>query len=149
MSRATGTRASSGGPAGDLYVGLAVQESPAFERRGQDLFTVLDISMTQATLGADVEVEALEAHERIRVEAGTESGTVIRLKSKGVPNVNRRGRGDLFITLHVVTPGELSKEERGLWERLAEPARRSHLEARPRAGRPAAPGVLSAGVLSR
>ena len=109
-----------GGPAGDLYVGLAVQESPAFERRGQDLFTVLDISMTQATLGADVEVEAIEGHERVRVEAGTESGTVIRLKSKGVPNVNRRGRGDLFITLHVVTPGELSKEERGLWERLAE-----------------------------
>ena len=107
---------------------------------------MLDISMTQATLGADVEVEALEGHERIRVDAGTESGTVIRLKSKGVPNLNRRGRGDLFITLHVVTPrGALEGRARAVGA-ARRAARRSHLEARPRAGRPAAPGVLSAGV---
>ena len=109
-----------GGPAGDLYVGLGVQPSPAFDRRGQDLFTVLDISMTQATLGAEIEIEALDEPERIRVEPGTESGTVVRLKGKGVPNVNRRGRGDLIVTLHVTTPGGLSKDERKVWERLAE-----------------------------
>ena len=109
-----------GGQAGDLYVGLSVEPSPAFERRGQDLFTVLDISMTQATLGAEIEVEALEGAERVRIEPETESGTVLRLRGKGVPHVNRRGRGDVFITLHVLTPGGLSKEERGLWERLAE-----------------------------
>jgi molecular chaperone DnaJ len=109
-----------GGPAGDLYVGLSVEPSPAFERRGQDLFTVLDVSMTQVTLGADVAIEALDETERIHVEPGTESGTVIKLRSKGVPNVNRRGRGDLYVTLHVVTPDELSKEERQLWQRLGE-----------------------------
>ncbi len=101
-----------GGPAGDLYVGLSVEESPSFDRRGQDLFTVLDVSMTQATLGAQIDVEGLEGPEHIRVEPGTDSGTVVRLKAKGVPNVNRRGRGDLFITLHVVTPEELSRDER-------------------------------------
>ena len=109
-----------GGPAGDLYVALAVDASPAFDRRGQDLHTVLDISMTQATLGAELEIEALDGPERIRVEPGTESGTVVRLRAKGVPNVNRRGRGDLFVTLHVTTPGELSKDERRVWEQLAD-----------------------------
>lgn len=109
-----------GGPAGDLFVRIEVESSPAFDRRGQDLFTVLDISITQATLGADVDIEGIDGLEHIRVEPGTESGTVLRLKGKGVPNLNRHGRGDLFVTLHVVTPRELSDEQRQLLERLAE-----------------------------
>ena len=92
-----------GGPPGDLYVGLSVEPSMAFERRGQDLFGVLDISMTQATLGAEIRIEVLDGAEHIHVDPGTESGTVIKLRSKGVPHVNRRGRGDLYVTLHVVT----------------------------------------------
>ena len=109
-----------GGPSGDLYVSLSVEPSLAFDRRGQDLFTVLDITMTQATLGAQIDIEGLDATERITVEPGTESGTVVRLKGKGIPHVNRRGRGDLYVTLHVVTPHDLSREERKLVERLAE-----------------------------
>jgi molecular chaperone DnaJ len=109
-----------GGSPGDLYVRIEVEPSTAFERRGQDLFAVLDISITQATLGADLEIEGLDAVEPIRVEAGTDSGTVVRLKGKGVPNLNRHGRGDLFVTLHVVTPTKLSREERQLLGRLAE-----------------------------
>jgi molecular chaperone DnaJ len=109
-----------GGAPGDLYVRIEVAPSPAFERRGQDVFTVLDVSITQATLGAEVEVEGLDGPERIRIEPGTESGTVLRLRNRGVPNLNRHGRGDLFVTVHVVTPTDLSKEERGLLERLAE-----------------------------
>jgi molecular chaperone DnaJ len=109
-----------GGPAGDLYVGIAVEPAEEFDRRGQDLFTVLDVPMTQATLGAEVDIEGLDGPERISIEPGTESGTVVRIKGGGVPNVNRRGRGDLYVTLHVVTPGDVSREERKLWERLAE-----------------------------
>jgi molecular chaperone DnaJ len=109
-----------GGPAGDLYVGISVEPAEEFDRRGQDLFTVLDISMTQGTLGAELEIEGLDGPERISVEPGTASGTVVRIKGGGVPNVNRRGRGDLYVTLHVVTPEHLSREERKLWERLAE-----------------------------
>jgi molecular chaperone DnaJ len=101
-------------------VRIDVEPSSAFERRGQDLFAVLDISITQATLGSDIEIEGLDAVERIRVEPGTESGTVVRLKGKGVPNLNRHGRGDMFVTLHVVTPRDLSREERDLLGRLAE-----------------------------
>jgi molecular chaperone DnaJ len=109
-----------GGQPGDLFVRLAVEPSLTFERRGQDLFTVLDVSVTQATLGADIEIDGLEGPEPVRVEPGTESGTVLRLRGKGVPNINRRGRGDLYVTVHVVTPRELSREERKLLERLAE-----------------------------
>jgi molecular chaperone DnaJ len=108
-----------GGPDGDLYVSISVEPSLAFERRGQDLFTVLDLTMTQAALGVQLDIEGLDATERVAVEPGTESGTVVRLKGKGVPNLNRRGRGDLYVTLHVVTPHDLSREERTLMERLA------------------------------
>jgi molecular chaperone DnaJ len=107
-----------GGPAGDLYVSLQVEPAAAFDRRGQDLFAVLDISMTVASLGGEMEIETLDEVQRLKVEPGTESGTVVRLKGKGVPNVNRRGRGDLYVTLHVVTPRDLSSEERGLLEEL-------------------------------
>ena len=109
-----------GGPPGDLYVGISIEPSEEFDRRGQDLFTVLDVSMTQATLGAELEIGGIDGPERIELESGTESGTVVRIKGGGVPNLNRRGRGDLYVTLHVVTPGSLSREERKLWERLAE-----------------------------
>lgn len=109
-----------GGPPGDLIVGVEIEASEAFERQGQDLHGVLDISITQATLGGVVEIETLDGPERLTIEEGTESGTVLRLKGKGVPLLQRRGRGDLFVTLHIVTPRDLSKEERSLLERLSE-----------------------------
>jgi molecular chaperone DnaJ len=108
-----------GGPAGDLFVSLQVEPSLAFERRGQDLHAILDISPTQAVLGGEVVVATLDGDELVRIEPGTESGTIVCLRGKGVPNLNRRGRGDLYVTLHVVTPRDLSKEERALYERLA------------------------------
>jgi molecular chaperone DnaJ len=104
---------------GDLYVRLDVEPSSAFERRGQDLFTVLDVSITQATLGAEIEIAGVDGRETVKVDPGTASGTVVRLRGKGVPNVNRRGRGDLYVTLHVVTPTDLSREQRKLLEQLA------------------------------
>jgi molecular chaperone DnaJ len=109
-----------GGPPGDLIVGVELEPSESFERTGQDLHGVLDVSITQATLGDDVEIETLDGTERVRIEPGTESGTVLRLRGKGVPHLQRRGRGDLFVTLHIVAPHELTKEERSLLERLAE-----------------------------
>ncbi|HEY7666914.1 MAG TPA: J domain-containing protein [Actinomycetota bacterium] len=109
-----------GGPAGDLYVAIHVEPSVAFDRRGQDLFTVLDVPLPTVVLGGEIEIEGLDERERIHVEPGTESGTIVRLKGKGIPNVNRRGRGDLYVTLHVVTPTHLSKEERALFERFAD-----------------------------
>jgi molecular chaperone DnaJ len=109
-----------GGPPGDLFLSIAVEESPVFERRGQDLFAVVEVPMVQAALGAELEVETLDGLERLKIGAGTESGTTIRLRGKGIPNLGRRGRGDLHLTIHVGTPRDLGKEQRRLLEELAE-----------------------------
>jgi molecular chaperone DnaJ len=109
-------------------VRLDVEASAAFDRRGQDLYTVLDISATQATLGGEVEVRGIDDTETIKIDPGTPSGTVLRLKGRGIPNVQRRGRGDMFVTLHVVTTRDLSREARRLYEQLAE------MEGLPRKG---------------
>ncbi|MDP9242148.1 MAG: molecular chaperone DnaJ [Actinomycetota bacterium] len=109
-----------GGAPGDLYVSFRVESHPVFERRGTDLFAVLDVPLSRAALGAELEVETLDGAERVRVDAGTESGAVLRVKGKGVPNLGRRGRGDLFLTVQVETPKRLNKEERKLLERLGE-----------------------------
>ncbi|HZB00679.1 MAG TPA: molecular chaperone DnaJ [Actinomycetota bacterium] len=109
-----------GGAPGDLLVRLAVEPSLAFDRRGQDLHAVLDVSITQAALGGEVAVQTLDGPQTIRIEPGTSSGTIVRVKGHGVPNLQRRGRGDLFVTLHIVAPTNPSKEERQLLERLAD-----------------------------
>jgi molecular chaperone DnaJ len=109
-----------GGTDGDLYVAISVEPSLAFDRRGQDLFTILDVPLTLVVLGGEVEIQTLDEPERIRLDPGTESGTVMRLKGRGVPNLGRRGRGDLYVTIHVTTPTELGREERSMYERLAE-----------------------------
>ncbi len=116
---AAGNAGRAGGPPGDLYLSIGVESSPVFDRRGQDLFATLDLSIAQAALGVDLEVETVDGPKRVKIHAGTESGTVIRLKDHGVPNLGRRGRGDLFLTVHVETPRELSKRERQLLEELA------------------------------
>jgi molecular chaperone DnaJ len=108
-----------GGPQGDLYLSIRVEEDPVFERHGPDVFAVLDVPMVQATLGGEVEVDTLDGTERVEIEPGIESGTTVRLRGKGIPNLGRRGRGDLFLTVAVQTPRDLSREERKLVEELA------------------------------
>jgi molecular chaperone DnaJ len=117
---AAGHAGRGGGPAGDLYLTLRVEASPVFERRGQDLVAALDVSMTQAALGADVQVETLDGPETIRIQPGTESGSIIRLRGRGVPNLNRRGRGDLFLRVDVRVPSDLRRKEKDLLRQLAD-----------------------------
>ncbi len=109
-----------GGGRGDLYVSLRVAPHRVFERRGQDLVCALSVPMTVAALGGEFEIPTLEGPERLPVEAGVQSGTVVRMRGRGVPNLGRRGRGDLLVTVVVETPRPGSKEERALLERLAE-----------------------------
>ncbi|HXJ65803.1 MAG TPA: molecular chaperone DnaJ [Actinomycetota bacterium] len=115
-----GNAGRAGGPPGDLYLQTNVRPHPSFERRGIDLHAILDVPLTQAVLGAEVEVHTLDGVERVKLAAGTQPGTVIRLKGQGVPNLGRRGRGDLFLTVQVVVPDHLKRDERQLVERLAE-----------------------------
>lgn len=107
------------GPPGDLYLSVHVHDDPVFERHGQDVFAMLEVPMVQAALGAEIEVETLDGIERVELQPGVAPGTTIRLRGKGIPNLGRRGRGDLFLTVSVETPRELTKEQRRLLEEFA------------------------------
>jgi molecular chaperone DnaJ len=109
-----------GGPRGDLYVHLRVQPHPRLRRDGVNLLAELPLPYTQAVLGATVPFETLDGVEEIEVERGTRSGTLFRLKGRGVPHLERRGRGDLLITAVVEVPDEIGEEEEDLLRRLAE-----------------------------
>ncbi len=109
-----------GGPAGDLYVVLAVKKHKFFERDGDDLHCVMPVSFPQAALGTELEIETLEGPETIKVPEGTQSGKAFRLRGKGVPHLNERGKGDLIVEIMVSTPSKLTKEQRELMKRLSE-----------------------------
>ena len=111
---------SSGGPPGDLYVLLRVKEHSIFERDGTDLYCQVPINVSQAALGAEIEVPTLEGEETVKVRTGTQSGSRLRLKGKGVPFVNSGRRGDLVVQLRVTTPAKLTREQRRLFEELKE-----------------------------
>jgi molecular chaperone DnaJ len=108
-----------GGNNGDLYVHLRVAGHKRFERAGYDLVEELHVPMTQATLGAHLQYETLDGTEDLVVPAGTQNGRVFRLRGRGVPHVNDRGRGDLLVRVVVDTPSALSEEEDELLRRLA------------------------------
>jgi molecular chaperone DnaJ len=109
-----------GGPKGDLYVFIHVAEHENFERQGTNLYTSVPISFTQAALGADIKVRTLDAEEDLKVPAGTQTGTVFRIKNQGMPSLSGGGKGDLFIAVTVVTPKSLTRDQRKLFEQLAE-----------------------------
>jgi molecular chaperone DnaJ len=109
-----------GGPAGDLYVILHVKEHKLFARDGKDLHCAVPISFTQAALGAEIKIPTLEGDHTLKIPEGTQSGTVFRIRGKGVPVVNSRGKGDLFVEVKVNTPAKLTKHQRELLQQLHE-----------------------------
>ncbi|HWZ11759.1 MAG TPA: molecular chaperone DnaJ [Acidobacteriaceae bacterium] len=109
-----------GGPAGDFYVLLSVKEHAYFTRDGNDLHYVLPISMPQAALGVELNVPTLDGEAKLKVPEGTQSGKAFRIRNKGVPFLNERGRGDLIVEVAVHTPTKLSKEQRELMRQLSE-----------------------------
>lgn len=108
-----------GGPPGDLYVRLRVTPDERFVREGDDLVHRLDISMAQAALGVHVELETLDGPEELDVPRGTQTGRTFRLRGRGVPHLQGRGRGDLVVVVNVVIPTDLGEEEAALLERYA------------------------------
>src|SRR5205807_767527 len=102
------------------YLIIRVRESKEFKRDGTTLLKELPVSFTQAALGAKVIVKTLDGDIELKIPAGTQSGTVFKIKNKGVPYINDPGRrGDLLITVRLVTPGKLSKKEKDLLKQLA------------------------------
>jgi molecular chaperone DnaJ len=121
-----------GGPAGDLYVHVVVRPHEHLVREGYDLFTDLHVAVTQAMLGATVQLVTLEGTEEVEVAPGTASGTVVVLGRRGVPYVDGRGRGDLRVRIVVDIPDRLPDDQEVLLRQLA--ALRGEDVAEPRAG---------------
>jgi molecular chaperone DnaJ len=108
-----------GGPAGDLYVVVHVQEHPFFERDGNNLHCEIPLNFPTLALGGEIRIPTLEGEQNFTVPEGTQSGTTFRLRGKGMPDVGGRGHGDLLVTVKVHTPKKLSKEQKKLLEQLA------------------------------
>jgi molecular chaperone DnaJ len=109
-----------GGPNGDLYIFFTVKEHPVFERHENDLHLSVPITVAQAALGDEIEVPTLEGPHELKIPEGTQSGTQLRVRGKGVPEVQGRGRGDLVIHVEVKIPSKLTKDQRRLFEELGE-----------------------------
>src|SRR5215813_4616606 len=107
-----------GGPPGDLYVVIHVAEHELFERQGNNLYASVPISFAQAALGSEIKVKTLSGEDSLKVPAGTQTGTVFRVRGQGMPVLGGRGRGDLFVSVSVVTPTMLTREQRKLLEQL-------------------------------
>ncbi len=107
-----------GGPSGNLYVVITVASHTYFRRRDDDLFLEVAVNVAQAALGADVTINTPYGQEKLKIPTGTQSGTIFPLRHKGVPHLQRSGKGDLFVIVNVATPTSLSKEQKKLLDDL-------------------------------
>jgi len=133
--RSQGEPGDPGAPRGNLRIQILVRKHPDFERNRNDLLCKWPITFSQAALGAEIEVPTLDGPDRLHVPRGTQSGEVLRLKGRGMPDISGRGRGDELIEVIVETPRHLSSRQEELFRELAEiehenvsPRRKSYLE---------------------
>lgn len=105
-----------GGRTGDLYVEIRVKEHEAFSRKGDDLYAVVNVGMIEAALGTDVDIPTLGGEEKLHILPGSQPGRVFRLRGKGMPRLNSKAVGDLFLTLDVNIPSKMTAEQKRLLE---------------------------------
>ncbi|MGA9670688.1 MAG: molecular chaperone DnaJ [Terracidiphilus sp.] len=110
----------SGSPKGDLYIVLSIRAHDFFERQGNDLHCVIPISFPQAALGADIEIDGVDGAVTLKIPEGTQTGRELRVRGRGVPFLNEKGKGDLVVKLVVQIPKKLSRSQRELVIKLAE-----------------------------
>lgn len=109
-----------GGPKGDLYLTFVIENDTGFKRVGSDLYTTANLDLYTAVLGGDATIKTFDGQAKIKVKPGTQNGAKVRLKGKGFPVYKKEGKhGDLFVTLHVETPKNLSAREKELFTELA------------------------------
>ena len=117
--RGQGAAGPRNGPNGDLLILIEVREDERFQREGDDLFHDLPLSFSKAALGTTIVVPTPYGEERLTIPAGVQSGTVLRIRGKGLPRLGQAGAGDLNVRVHVWTPTQLSAEQRRILEELA------------------------------
>lgn len=105
---------------GDLYMKVTIKIDPYFSREGDDVYTTLDLTISNAALGVKKKVETIDGDITLKVPSGTQTGKKFRLNDKGIPHLRKRGRGDHYVTVNIVTPTKLSARQKRLLEELAE-----------------------------
>ena len=113
-----GNAGTMGAPPGDLYLAVAVKPHDFFERRGNDLYTKIPVTISEATLGAKIEVPTIDGRSLVRIPPGTNSGKTLRLKEKGVPSARNGARGDQYVEIQVVVPPPTDERVRNLMKEL-------------------------------
>jgi len=108
-----------GGPAGDLFLTVIAGADPLFQREGADIVLTHEVRFSEAALGGAIEVPTMAGHKRIKIPAGIQPGTKVRLKGLGFPLVGQQGRGDMYVRIAVHVPEKLNHAQRELIERLA------------------------------
>lgn len=108
-----------GGGHGDLYVVIHVKEHEMFERQGNNLYVSVPVTFSQAALGAEIKVPTLDGEEPLTIPEYTQTGSIFRLKGKGIVSLQGHGRGDMFVVTTIVTPTRLTREQRKLLEQFA------------------------------
>jgi molecular chaperone DnaJ len=122
-----------GGPPGDLYVVIGVQEHEFFHRDGNDLACQIPVNFTTLALGGEIRVPSIGGDgDSLKIPEGTATGSLFRLRGKGMPDVSGRGRGDLLVTVQAITPRKLTREQRKLLEQLAAQLPPQQFEPTPR-----------------
>jgi molecular chaperone DnaJ len=114
-----GEAGSHGGPTGDLYVVIIVSAHEFFQRDGNDLHCQVPLPFTTIALGGEIKIPGIDGNETVKIPESTQTGSVFRLRGKGMPDVSGRGRGDLLVTVQAVTPRKLTKDQKRLLEELA------------------------------
>ncbi len=114
-----GNKGPQGGPAGDLYVFVSVTDHPYFRRKGDDLYLEVELPLTKAILGDELEVPVIDGKASLKIPAGTQPGTVFRLRGKGMPHLRGGGAGDQYVDVKVKIPEKLSKKEKDLIQEFA------------------------------
>ncbi|GAJ12153.1 unnamed protein product [marine sediment metagenome] len=112
----TGAR---GGSSGNLYITLSALTHQFFTRDGDNILYELAINFAEAALGTEVKVPTLDGEVKLKITAGCQTGKVFQFKNKGISHLHRSGRGDQLVTLRIVTPDKLTKEQRQLFQELA------------------------------
>ncbi len=115
-----GMEGKNGGPPGDLYLQVSIQEHPLYIREGDDLIVEKEIKFSEALLGTTLEVPTLEGTKKVKVPPGTQSHTKLRLKDLGLPHFQREGRGDEFVKVIIKVPKKVSEKAKRLIQELAE-----------------------------
>ena len=128
--RGQGSAGKNGGPAGDLLVTITVRPHELFRREGTSVLCDAPITFAQAVLGAELEIPTIDGKVKYDLPEGTQTGTTFRLKGKGIPSLNGRGRGDQYVTVYIETPRNLNREQKEALKKFAESVGDNNYEER-------------------